>query len=147
LTDDLLEPDAEDASRSAVRPPRTLRDRWTEFTTNRRAAWQELRFAQEAGQRALACFLRLQSNEAALSGRSLYEAFVCEYGKTDSAAARTTLRRAEASFAAWPNERDLIFRDVVQYMVILEYLTTHPKRSGTTANMTGVLSKIIPVQL
>jgi hypothetical protein len=147
LTDDLLGPDAEDASRSAVHPPRTLRDRWTEFTTNRQAAWRELRFAKEAGQRALACFRRLQANQPTLSGRPLYEAFACEYGRIDSAAARTMLHRAEASFAAWPNERELIFRDVVQYMVILEYLATHPKRSGTTANMTGVLSKIIPVQL
>ena len=147
MTDDLLGPDDVGASTPLVRRTRTLRDRWTEFFANRRAAWRELRFAKEAGQRALACFQRLRSDQPALTGRPLYEAFVCEFAKADSAAARTILHRAEASFAAWPNERDLIFRDVVQYVVILQYLATHPKRSGTTANMTGVLSKMIPAKL
>ena len=144
---DLPGPDGAEPSKTEADAPRTLRDRWTEFTANRRAAWRELRFAKQAGHRALACLQQLQVDQPALSDRPLYEAFACTYGKIDGAAARTILRRAEESFAAWPNERDLILRDVVQYMIILDYLATHPKRSGTTANMIGAISKIIPGRL
>jgi len=73
--------------------------------------------------------------------------FVCEYSELEIAVARGVLRCVEASLADWTSEKDLVFRDVVQYVVIVEYLALHPKRSGTTANMVQVLLDIIPGQL
>lgn len=145
--DELRRPDDEDASVAEAHRPRTIRERWEEFISNRSAEWRELRYAKQAGQHALACYWQLRTDRPELSGRTLYEAFVCDYSAVEIAAARTILHRAEASFASWPNERDLIFRDVVQYVVILDYLAFFPKRKGTTANMTSALSKIIPSQL
>ena len=72
---------------------------------------------------------------------------MCERNALEASAARGILQRAEASFAAWPNDRDLIFRDVVQYLVISEYLASHPERGGTTVNMTRIIAQIIPGQL
>jgi hypothetical protein len=60
---------------------------------------------------------------------------------------RMTLRHAESSIAMWPIERDLVFRDAVQYVVLSEYLDTHPKRVGTATNMIGIIAKEIPKQL
>lgn len=145
--DEFRGPDDDAVSESVARPSRTIRERWSEFVADRWAAWHELRYAKRTSQRALACHQRLQSLSPELSGRALYEAFVCEFSGVETAAARTILRRAEDSFAAWPNDRDLIFRDVVQYVAILEYLASHPKRGGTTANMMSAISNTISDRL
>src|ERR1700704_2381027 len=122
--DELPGPNDTNASVSEARRPRMLRERWTQFFAERSAAWRELRYAHQAGRRALDCYQQLQTNRPALCGGTLYEAFVCDYSAVDIAAARAILRRAEASFSSWPNERELIFRDVVQYVAILDYLAS-----------------------
>jgi hypothetical protein len=111
------------------------------------AAWREVRFAKNAGRLALDLYQRLRKERPELTGRALYEAFVCERNALGKSAAQVILQRAEASFAAWPNDRDLIFRDVVQYVVISEYLVLHPKRGGTTTNMAGTISRLISANL
>lgn len=60
---------------------------------------------------------------------------------------------ADDRFTAWPNERDLIFRDIVQYLVITEYLLSNSKRIGTASNIarifaynsSGILTKPVTV--
>jgi hypothetical protein len=111
------------------------------------AAWREWRVAKQAGQAALDFYQTLRAKRPDLAGKALYEALVCERNRIEASAARTILRHAEESFAAWPNERDLVFRDVVQYLVISEYLVSHPKRVGTTINMSRVISRLIPMDL
>jgi hypothetical protein len=111
------------------------------------AALRELRFARKAGRMALDHYQRLRITRPELSGRTLYEVFVRERNALGVSDARAILQRAEASFAAWPNDRDLIFRDVVQYLVISEYLVSHPKRSGTATNMTRTISRLISGKL
>jgi hypothetical protein len=108
------------------------------------AAWRELRFARKAGRLALAHYRRLQTERPELTGQALYETFVCERNALETSAARVILQRAEASFAAWPIDRDLIFRDVVQYLVISEYLAAHAERGGTTTNMARIIAQVIP---
>jgi len=109
------------------------------------AVWREWQFAKHAGQAALASFQSLRAKRPDLAGRALYEAFVCERNGIEASAARAILRHAEDSFAAWPNERDLVLRDVVQYLVISEYLVSNPKRVGTAINMSRVISRLIPM--
>jgi hypothetical protein len=118
--------------------------RFAPFVLERLAAWREWRFAKQAGFAALALFRRLRAQRPELAGRALYEAFVCQRNGIETSAARAILRLADDSFAAWPNERDLIFRDVVQYLVISEYLLSNSKRVGTTSNMARVVARIIP---
>jgi hypothetical protein len=111
------------------------------------AVWSEWRFARQAARKALDCRRLLQDAHPNLRGRDFYEAFVCAYAGVGSAAALTILRRAEASFASWPNERELEFRDLVQYLAVSDFLRSHPKRSGTIANMVRVISNIVPTGL
>jgi len=110
-------------------------------------AWRELRFAKKAVKRALLLHQRLRAERPALTGRALYLAFVCERSALGASAAQGVLQRAEASFAAWPNERDLIFRDVVQYLVISEYLASNPQRGSTTINMARTIEQLVPGEL
>jgi len=121
--------------------------RLSRYTLPLMAAWRELRFAKKAGRLARAHYHRLRKKRPELNGQALYQAFVCECNAIDESAAQAILQRAEDSFAAWPNNRDLIFRDVVQYLVISEYLASHPERGGTTVNMTRIIAQIIPGQL
>jgi hypothetical protein len=111
------------------------------------AAWREHRFARKAGRGALARHRRLCVAHPDMHGRALYEAFVCERNALTASAAQVVLHRAEASFAAWPSERALIFRDVVCYLVISEYLASHPEHSGTAINMARVIASVIPREL
>jgi hypothetical protein len=111
------------------------------------AAWRELQFAKNAGRQALDRYQRIRMQRPELTGRALFEAFVCERNAIGASAAQVILQRAEASFAAWPNDRGLIFRDVVQYLVISEYLVSHPKRGGTTTNMARTISRLISEKL
>ena len=111
------------------------------------AAWGERRFAKIAARRALACFEEVHAERPDLTGESLYEAFLCRRSALEASAARMILRHAESSFTMWPTERDLIFRDVVQYLVLSEYLETYPKRVGAATNVIKIIAKVIPKQL
>jgi hypothetical protein len=111
------------------------------------AAWREVRFARKSARLALVRFERLRSEHTELAGEALYERFVSERNAVDASVARGNLQRAQASFAAWPADHDLKFVNVVQYLVISEYLVAHPKRSGTTTNMARVIAEVIPREL
>jgi hypothetical protein len=78
---------------------------------------------------------RLRAKEPALVGKDLYQVVVCLRNGIVAPDAQAILHRARESFAAWPIDRDLIFRDVVQYLVISEYLMAKSKRVGTAINM------------
>jgi hypothetical protein len=111
------------------------------------AAWRQLRYARKAARRALARYQGLRTARPELAGRSLYEAFVCDRNAIEPSAARVILQRAEASFATWPTDRDLKFMDVLKYLVISEYLVSHPKRGGTSINMARIIEQVIPREL
>jgi hypothetical protein len=143
----LKEPEDDDAPAELENSGRFNLRRFYRCTLPLMAAWRELRFAKKAARLALARYHRLRAERPELNGQALYQAFVCERNAIDESAARAILQRAEASFAAWPNDRDLIFRDVVQYLAISEYLASHPERGGTTVNMTRIIAQIIPGQL
>ncbi len=110
-------------------------------------AWRERRYATHAALAALSLYHRLRAKEPALAGTALYEAVVRMRNGIAASDARAVLRRARESFAAWPVDRDLIFRDVVQYLVISEYLKAKAKRASTTINMAYVVAQIIPKEL
>jgi hypothetical protein len=111
------------------------------------AAWRELRFAKRHGRLALDRYQLLRKNRPDLSGRALYEAFVCERNAVTATAAQVILQRAESSFLSWSNERGLNFRHVVQYVVISEYLESNTERQGTVTNMAATLARLIPERL
>ena len=54
---------------------------------------------------------------------------------------------AEESFADWPVERELRFRDVVHYLIFDEYMRAGQARAGTKTNMGEVVTRIIPEEI
>jgi hypothetical protein len=111
------------------------------------AAWRELRFAKKSGRLALDRYRLLKTKRPDLSGRALYEVFVCERNAIGASAAQVILQRADSSFVSWSNERGLNFRHVVQYLVISEYLESNAERQGTVTNMAATLARLIPERL
>jgi hypothetical protein len=143
----LNEPEDDDATEQLESSGRFKLSRFFRAPLQLGASWRELQFAKNAGRQALDRYQRLRKLRPELTGRALFEAFVCERNAIGASAAQVILQRAEASFAAWPNDRGLIFRDVVQYLVISEYLVSHPKRGGTTTNMARTISRLISEKL
>jgi hypothetical protein len=82
-----------------------------------------------------------------LSNVARYAEVVARHTGADPHGARVIIERAEDSFASWPVERPLNFRDVVQYLVVCECLHADPRSVGTSARLAAVIGKVIPDHL
>jgi hypothetical protein len=59
------------------------------------------------------------------------------------AAVLTVMRRAEESFADWPNERPLNFRDVVQYLAVTDCLKIDIAVAGVRSRIVDFVIDIV----
>jgi hypothetical protein len=116
----------------------------------RSIAWAqhpELRYAKGASRQLLELFRRQQRERPELKGRALYEAVIARrLGSNPTLSAAEIVRRAKESFADWPADRELKFRDVVHYQIFDEYM----RRSqvvGTRTNFGVAVAQIIPAEL
>ncbi len=107
----------------------------------------EKRYARRASRSVLDVYWQVRAAHPELSGKALYTEVIATHSHTDQEAARAIVLKAEQSFAEWPNQRDLTFRDVVAYLVFDEFMRLHPSRHGTRADMRRVAAKIIPANL
>jgi hypothetical protein len=107
----------------------------------------ERRFASQASRELLDLYTRIKLEEPQLTGKALYERVVIRRSGLDAQGAAGVLLRAEESFCDWPSGRDLKFHDVVQYVVIDEYLRSHVGNVGTRTNMVNVVARVIPHDL
>ncbi|HSD73345.1 MAG TPA: hypothetical protein VLB75_01165 [Steroidobacteraceae bacterium] len=107
----------------------------------------EKRYARRAGRSVLDVYWQVRKAHPELTGKALYTEVVAARSHTEPEAARTILSKAEQSFAEWPRQRDLIFLDVVAYLVFDEFMRSHPLQRGTCADMRRVIAKIIPSNL
>jgi hypothetical protein len=111
-------------------------------------AHAERRYAKAASQQLLELFRREQREHPELKGRVLYEAVIAR--RLDSNAtlsAADIVRRAEESFADWPRDRELTFRDVVHYQIFDEYVRQAEVRVGTRTDFGAAVARIIPDEL
>jgi len=108
----------------------------------------ERRYAKEASEQLLGVFWRERREHPDLNGRALYEAVTARrLGINPPISAAEIVRRAEESFADWPVERELRFRDVVHYLIFDEYMRAGQARAGTKTNMGDVVARIIPEEI
>jgi len=134
------------STEAASQPPRAKRTwKWLRLPGSELVA--EKRFAGRASRELLELYNRIRLEEPQLSGRALYERVVIRRSGLDVQAAAGVLRRAEESFCDWPSGSDLKFHDLVQYVVIDEYLRSHVATVGTRTNMVKVVARIIPHDL
>ena len=106
----------------------------------------EIWFAWQASRELLDSYQRMHREDPQLLGKTLYERIVSRRSGLDVQSVAGILRRAEQSFCEWPSERDLKYRDVVQYMVIEEYLRSYGA-IGTHTNLAKVVAYVIPDNL
>ena len=112
------------------------------------AATAERHYARRASEQLLDLFRRERLDRPELSGRALYEAVAARrLGVKPRISAAELVRRAEESFADWPAERAVRFRDVVHYLIFDEYLHQGKAREATRTNMGAVVARIIPEEL
>jgi len=108
----------------------------------------ERRYAKEASEQLLGVFWCERREHPDLNGRALYEAVTARrLGINPPISAAEIVRRAEESFADWPVERELRFRDVVHYLIFDEYMRAGQARAGTKTNMGEVVTRIIPEEI
>jgi hypothetical protein len=86
----------------------------------------------------------LQTENPGISGEALYE-MVVQYGlDCDAQKARDIIRGADQSFAQWPDERDVNFRDICNYVIFHQLMAQHTKALGTRADMEAIIAFAIP---
>ena len=111
------------------------------------AQYAERRYAKGASQQLLELFRHEQRERPELKGRALYEAVIARrLGSNPILSAVEIVRRAEESFAHWPTDRELKFRDVVHYHIFDEYMR-QSQEVGTRTNFGVAVAQIIPAEL
>jgi hypothetical protein len=86
----------------------------------------------------------LQDEDPALEGEHLYERVVARRLSCDEVKAREIVRAADQSFAQWPHERDVIFRDVVNFLIVNYIMLSHVRALGTQVDMVVIVNATIP---
>jgi hypothetical protein len=108
-------------------------------------AQAERRYAKAASQQLLELFRHQQREDPELKGRALYGAVIARrLGSNSILSAADIVRRAEESFAVWPRNRELTFRDVVHYQIFDEYMRQSGVRLGTRTDFGVAVARIIP---
>ena len=109
--------------------------------------WRERRVARRTSAASLCVFREVEASSPDLIGVQRYEEVVVRQTGLDRERARKIVRHAEDSFAAWPNERPVNLRDVVQYLVVRECLSADPAARGTRAHVSKAVAGVIPGNL
>ncbi len=105
-------------------------------------------FARRAGRELLDLYQRVRREEPSLNGRDLYVRILSHRYKLEAQEAAAIVRRAEESFCDWTSGRELLrFRDVVQYVVVEEYLRLNPSAIGTHVDIGEAVARTIPANL
>ena len=108
----------------------------------------ERSFARRSTRALLELHARLHAADPTLEGPALYTAIVRQHVPgADEAVATQLLLQAAESFCGWPAVRALRFRDLVQYLVIRDYLAAHRESVGTRTNMARLVAALVPAQL
>ena len=110
-------------------------------------ARRERLYAERESAVMLEWYERVRAADAQLSGKKLYEKIVADRRGCDPREAREIVRHAEDSYALWPDDRDLTFRDVVHYVIVHDLLAAHPDSLGTRANTEHAVKNSIPGEL
>jgi transposase-like protein len=114
------------------------------------AGWREKHHAAKTSKEMLELYRSLAAAGSARVGnkQQLYRHVVMARLGVNPAAADKVLARATESFATWPVERALTFRDVVHYLAVADYLASNNDVAGwTRENMGRVVASYIPDSL
>lgn len=109
--------------------------------------WRERRMATRCCRKLLSLYETLVADNPHLSGNRLYEGVVAAHNCCDASAARLALKEAAQSYASWPVERDLNFRDVVHYLAVREIFVADSTVPWAQADIKRIIDASIPKDL
>jgi hypothetical protein len=104
---------------------------------------RERREAAKTAQEMLDIYRKISGAYPALKGSTLYRQVVVAYKGGGLPEADSVLRKAADSYAKWPNERPLVFRDVVHYVAVTDYLATNVSANWTQENIGRQVAKLV----
>lgn len=134
---------------SSAHPPAEGPRHWSADYRHVRDVWfriVETWYAWNVSRRMLKLYQQVRS-ESGLTGTPLYEQVIMRWSQTDIKATTAILRHAEESFCSWPAWHDLRFRNVVQYVVVCDYLRSHRENLGTQTRMGSTVARVVPMDL
>jgi hypothetical protein len=118
-------------------------DRLRGWLRERADVRKDKRFAKRESRKALRAYQCVHAARPDLQGRDLYEEIVAKCAVDQRETALAYVRHAVDSFAAWPANREVRFRDVVAY-IIFDELVLSKQRPGTRADIEAVVASIVP---
>lgn len=140
MNDDLIS-----EQRLALKPPTGLPARWLDaIAPEIYRTWRERSVARQTSRASRRLYLEVESTRPELTGVTRYREVIARQTGLDDAQVRRIIARAETSFANWPVERPLKFRDVVQYLVVYQCLEADPRALGTRSRLTTIIAEEIP---
>lgn len=110
-------------------------------------AWRERRFASACCQEMLALHQVVAAQHPGLSGELLYRKVVETRLGDQGTLVDDVLQGARVSYANWPIERELMFRDVVHYLAVSGYCRTRGRKRWLRSDIVGVIDAAIPAEL
>lgn len=110
-------------------------------------ARRERRYARDCAREMLKLHREFNTRYPELKGHSLYRRVVARRLDGNDLVAEAVLHHATQSFAIWPVERELNFRDVVHYLAVSQYVAMHPGARWVHADIKRVVDELIPAQL
>ncbi|HEX4584529.1 MAG TPA: hypothetical protein VH183_06845 [Burkholderiaceae bacterium] len=110
--------------------------------------WRERRHAAKASRELLELYRTVAAIHPRLGKHDLYRRIVMARQGGSAASADAVLARAAESYATWPVERALTFRDVVHYLAVTDYLATNDDLADwTRENLSRVVMSRVPEDL
>jgi hypothetical protein len=109
------------------------------FVATMRERRQIRRFCEES----LKHYRQVEAQMPQSSQTERYGRFIELRSGATPATVLTVLRRAEESFADWPNERPLNFRDVVQYLAVTDCLKIDIAVAGVRSRIVDFVIDIV----
>lgn len=136
-----------DAESGATESPASRATWLADWSRGLLSAWRERRVARRASRESLRLYREIEAAQPELPAVARYRTVVARRTGLDEHGVRRVLEQAEDSFASWPVERPLRFRDVVQYLVVHECLQADPSLIGTRTRLTTIIAEVIPDNL
>jgi hypothetical protein len=104
---------------------------------------EERQFAKRVCSESLAAYHAIRNLHPQLKGDALYEAVVAKRSSIDAAAAKAIISGVNISVDDWVSNRNAMFRDVVRYMIVTEYLRQDIANQGMEMDLGPFLAKRI----
>jgi hypothetical protein len=92
-------------------------------------------------------YLNVAAASPGLHGVDQYRAVLARQPGLNPDAIEKVIRGAEDSFAIWPVERPLKFRDVVQYLIVVDCLKANPDTTGVRSRLTTIIAEEVPDEI